>query len=810
MAKRRTPKDEIEVTTEGTHDVSEVPDNALIKLDDGSGRSSEEIQQEQEEAKKEADRLLAIRERFQVHQTHWTPIFNRALEDDKFVAGEHWPENIRQDREDESRPCLTFNMFPSFIRQITNRIRQERPAAKVEPVEKDKNAPRFDNVEGTKDYSAAEVYTGMLRNIEHVSKAEQAYDTALKHACDHGFGWFYMINQWSALDPFVQELAIKRVKNAYSITLAPEAEEADLRDAQDGFMWRKMNVEVFKKRYPGVAYTAMGDSTGLYEGWYTKEDVRICQYFYIAYKDDKVLKLSNGKVVYLSEVESILDELEEKYGVHVVETGTGSNKKRLEKAVKRPVCMWMKCTADKILEEVELPFSRVPIFFVSGEEVMVDGQVRYESAIRHALDAAKSYNYWRTAAAETVALAPKAPWVGTERMFEGHEAEWETANEKNHPYLAYNPDPRAPGAKPERNFPQAVAAAELSNAQQDAMDMQTIIGLHDANLGRESNEKSGKAIIARQNQGAASTYHFPDNLSRAIENCTELAVEAIPRLYDTPRAMRIRMPDDTSDFVMINEPVQDDDTGDVILMRDITVGRYDVVMDASPSYQTMRQEAADLQMELLRVLGPDQARNIVHLIVQNMGVPGSDEVASVLRKMLPDFLKTEDERLADLPKGVKFDEGGNMVNEDGTPYQPPITPELQAQMEEQATRKAEAEAKTAKANADTAKAQASVEVEKTKQKTADLKLAEVQRDLQAGGQSDLEAIHGAASKAVEDMLGDGLDQRLAAFEGSQQEKIEQLSVELLKRVRAYVDKAIRERMATPAPQDTQPAAVQGA
>lgn len=737
------------------------------------------------------DRLRSIRERFSIMQSFWSEIHDEALEDDRFVAGNQWSEAMRNEREEDGRPCLTYNLIPSFNRQITNRIRQERPQIKVTPVETNKGRdPRLENIQGTKDYSMADVYEGVVRNIEHVSRADQAYDTAVKHAVDHGFGFFYLINQWSKLDPFVQELRIHRVKNSYSVLMDPDSQEADYRDAKDAFLFTDMRKSVFEQKYPDVPFSEFAGATmgSLYTGWYESDHVRVAQYFWIDYIDDYALMLSNGKLVYENDVIDILDDLERDEGIHVA---IGSDGKPMRKAVKRPVCMWQKMTADEILEgPLELPFSAIPIFPVLGEEVITDGKIAYESAFRHAKDAQRSYNYWRTAATETVALAPKAPWVGSERQFEGHEDEFEEANRKNLPYISYKHVDNIP--PPQRSMPAMPAAAELQNAIQDGVDMQTIIGLHDASLGREGNEKSGKAIIARQNAGATSTFQFPDNLSRALEQCGRLIVEAIPKLYDTQRIIRIRMPDGTNDFVEINTAVEDKDTGKIIMMHDIAYGKYDVTMETGPSYATMRQEAADLQIELLKVLPPQAAQNIVHLIVQNLGVPGSEEVARILRKMLPENLKSEQEKLSDLPQGVSRNpKTGEFEDENGQPWQPPITPEVQALMQQNQIEQGKVEAMMAKSEAEKATAQAKIKQAEADLAEAQAEIERLRNPVESAG-PDVENLTADLRGAIQEAMEAHADDPKAHGAMNIEEKIAEAVVDALKRVRGYVDKTVKQ------------------
>ena len=57
-----------------------------------------------------------------------------ALEDLKFAAGDQWPVEIQNSRNLEARPCLTINKIDSYVRQVTNQQRQQRPRIKVHPV----------------------------------------------------------------------------------------------------------------------------------------------------------------------------------------------------------------------------------------------------------------------------------------------------------------------------------------------------------------------------------------------------------------------------------------------------------------------------------------------------------------------------------------------------------------------------------------------------------------------------------------------------------------------------------------------------
>ena len=91
--------------------------------------------------------------------------------------GEQWESDDIEARKNQGRPTLTVNRMPSFIRQVVNDARQNKPSIKVHP---------FDD---TSDPETAEVINGIIRNIEQVSKADLAYDTAIDCAASGGFGY---------------------------------------------------------------------------------------------------------------------------------------------------------------------------------------------------------------------------------------------------------------------------------------------------------------------------------------------------------------------------------------------------------------------------------------------------------------------------------------------------------------------------------------------------------------------------------------------------------------------------------------------
>lgn len=739
-----------------------------VKTSDSEGlKQKQQVADNYSPPKADPDaRMKQIRRRFETMQGAWSHIIDRALSDDNFVAGKQWPELIRQQREADGRPVLTYNHLLTYVNNIVNRVRKEWPQGVVSPVEADREKPKtIKNLAGTKDYSYAEVYMGIIRHIENVSKADQAYDTAIEHSTSHGFGFFRIITQYNNDDSFEQDIRIKRIKNSYNVLTDLSGDEADFSDMNDAFVFTRIHKDVFQQKYPGVSYSALdfrslGDQ---YDGWFDTDGLRIAEYYYIEYIDDELLQLSNGKMTRMSEVKDILDDMEEDDGITIIK----------RRPIKRRQCMWQKMTGRDILEgPLEIPCSYIPVFPVVGKELVVNGLIEYHSAITHAKDAQTSYNFFRTGAAESVGLAPKAPWLLTDDQVEGHEPEWESANKENHAYLSYNFVENQP--PPTRVAPPAVAAAELSNATQDAADMRNIIGVQEASLGQQSNEKSGRALDKRDQQSQLATFVYPDNLDRSIEQSIRVLIELIPRIITNERVQRILLPGGIEDFVKLNESVKDKDTGEWHTYHDIAYGKYDATIDTGPSFQSQREESKRYMIDLLKVLPPDKANAVIHLIVKNMDWPGSNDVYAILLKMLPDELKSEDEKAKDLPDGYKFDEQGQVVNEKtGEPLPPPPpTPEQKLAAKQMEADNATADAKIAKAASDT-----EIAGLKTEEAKANAALATAEREApqQDGGDGIL------SEAEVADMIAQAIIKAMAEHENELDDKLAEQALDILTR-----------------------------
>jgi hypothetical protein len=230
------------------------------------------------------------------------------------------------------------------------------------------------------------------------------------------------------------------------------------------------------------------------------------------------------------------------------------------------------------------------------------------------------------------------PFIGEEDAFDV-DPNWATANTASHPYLMFKKGAQMPSRQP-MDSGQAVGAMSEAMAAND--DMKAIIGMYDASLGQRSNETSGRAIMARQQEGDVSTFHYIDNQARGISHVGSVLIDLIPKVYSGERVVRILGEDGSEQRVKIGQqqggeqpenPMMEQ-MEDISKIYDISTGRYDVAVSTGPGYTTKREQAAVQMTEFVRAF-PAAMPVIGDLLVKALEWPQAEDIAERLKSMMP-------------------------------------------------------------------------------------------------------------------------------------------------------------------------------
>ena len=558
----------------------------------------------------DADPMKEMRDRYD--RAVEAEIENRrlAISDFKFVAvpGNQWDDAQKKAR--KNRPCYEIPILRSNWRQVVNDQKKARPGIKVRPVENG-------------DTKGAELRQGLLRNIESRSNAERAYDSAFELLTASGFGAWRVKTAYSTEDAWDQDLVIESIVDPLnSVWIDPDAKSPDSRDAMWGFIEVEMSREAYKAKYPKadcVSFEAT-NQRGL-NNWFAEKNVRVVEYWRKVPIKKTLVLLSDGRSLDAAEITPEMAMQLGQQGITEVKRREFDTHK-----VVSSICSGV--------EEIDGPydsvFDRLPIITVYANRHFIDGKWQWCGMVRPARDPQKLANYNITTGQESLAKQHKAVPLVTPNMLEGDgvKAMWDKSNAVDVPYLPFTPDPMMAGGPSFLSPPQVHASfVQMGQMSIDLVKMAT--GIYDASVGARSNETSGKAIMARQSEGDTATFDYQDALNFGIQATGEILLPALPKVYDTPRAMRVIGKDGSEKLVNLYE-----EAGDGSKANDLSVGKYDVSISVGPNYDTQRMEFVDALTQIGQG-NPMVQQATADLVMKASDFPGADEAAERLKMLLP-------------------------------------------------------------------------------------------------------------------------------------------------------------------------------
>jgi hypothetical protein len=576
------------------------------------------------------DTLTRIRERYKDAADFMREQHARMREDADFsnpAMPQQWDAGAKAAR--AGRPMLVFDKSNQFIAQVVNDMRQNKPQIQCLPAD------------SYADIEVAKKLNGIIKHIEYVSRAGIAYDTAGESQVRLGLGWLRVVPQIMRPETNEQEIRIMRVHDPMSVMLDPNSTEPDGSDAMWGVVSTRMTLRAFKAAYPKAK--AESFETGDYGAyWFGDDFVTVCEYFEIEETSENRLVVEfEGQRASLTEDEYW--QAAQAMGMQPPVVEQFESKKRS--------VTWKKVTCADVLEQTDFPSQYLPLIPVMGHEMWIDGRRYLCGMVRRLADAQRFHNYTISAAAEAVALQPKAPFIGAAEAIEGHD-EWQTANTDSHSILPFNHMDEAgnPIPTPQRVQPPVFSQGWAELIQYSASAMEASVGMFAANLGKKGNATSGRQELAQQREGDTANFHFADNLARSIEQLGRVVVDMIPRIYDTPRQARIVGEDGSQDFVQIDPSMQTaaKKNGKKVVAINPTIGAYDVRVKSGPSYTSLRQESAE-QMGNLIQASPEIFPLIGDEWIKAQDWPGAEKIAQRLKAMLPPQIQALEDDGQEMP-----------------------------------------------------------------------------------------------------------------------------------------------------------------
>ena len=151
--------------------------------------------------------------------------------------------------------------------------------------------------------------------------------------------------------------------------------------------------------------------------------------------------------------------------------------------------------------------------------------------------------------------------------------------------------------------------------------------------------------------------------------------------------------DGETENVFVNQEVLDEQTGEPVLVNDLSMGKYDVVAEAGPAFATQRQESAQQIIDLIAT-SPQFEALAMDLVAKDLPILESKELTKRVRKTMINqgIIEPTDEEIKDL---------GLDQEQQPDPQQQAITENIQIQTEKLISDIESQDAKTLKTTIDT-------------------------------------------------------------------------------------------------------------
>ena len=543
-----------------------------------------------------------------------------------------WEPYARQKMEGRFRG--TFDMCTPIVDQISGEIEQSDFSLNVSPSG------------GDSSMGLAKTYDGLIRNIRNISNADAVFNDASRSNVIGGFDAVEVVQEFIDGDSFEQDLIIKKVPNAVdSVWFDVGSVKQDASDAKWCVKLIAIPAAEYKERFPEGSNLSVGDDKQSKAFFDVADFVTVGQLYYKKQVNIELVQMSNGAVYRDDDkFQSIQDELLQQ-GITIELDSNGEEKRRTRKSWRVHSRLF---DGGKWLGgEEKTVFNDLPIIPIYGNFDIFENKVVYFGKLEKLFDQQRVLNYAMSRDIEDGALSPKKKYWATPEQTEGFESTIQTLNTNNDPLQLYNHIDNQPPP-----FMQGGIEAS-SGLQTTIANTQQMISASansfNALQGNANPMQSGIAGSQQIEQGNIGSIKWFKSLEVMVCQVGKVLMNAIPRVYDSTRQVRILEEDGTSSMVTLNQTVFDEQTQRNVELNDLSKGDYDVVCDFGPAFNSQQKETTQAFLDMAQI-DPTFLQQGKDIMLKNLSVPGMDQMAERARVellnagMIPEEQYTDEEK----------------------------------------------------------------------------------------------------------------------------------------------------------------------
>lgn len=527
------------------------------------------------------------------------------------------------------QPRYTFDMTSPAVKKVSGAIKKADFDIRVVPAS------------GPATKEVAQTLDGLVRNIENISDASTVFSGAAKHMVSSGLAGWRVVTRFVDDDSFDQDLMIEPIHNfAQRVWFQVGAERQDRADSRACWVLQGIPTEEYREKWPEGSGLSVSDGRSSQAYFDVAETVIVGEALYIETVKREIVLMDNGRVYEVDEdFESVKDELER---LGIAEIGRREREKKVVYSHKFDGGGWLE-------DRKKTVFSWLPVIPIFGNYSIFENKSIYYGMVLKMMDPQRVFNYAKSRETGEGALAPRAKYWMTEAQAAGHEAELETMNTNNDAVQFFNPDPENPG------IPQQSGGAQVNQGlMATSQSMQDIMiraaGFSDPSMGEQINNQSGEAIKTLIDQGNIGNVEDFESLEIGICHTAKIIVDAIPVVYERPgRQVRILGEGGEASMDVLNQEIFDQDQGNVVVLNDLSAGKYTATCKSGKSRSSQMEETVDAFIKLAP-FDPSIIQMAGDVLFSNLSAPGMDVIAERKRQqileagLIPFDQMTEDEK----------------------------------------------------------------------------------------------------------------------------------------------------------------------
>lgn len=146
-------------------------------------------------------------------------------------------------------------------------------------------------------------------------------------------------------------------------------------------------------------------------------------------------------------------------------------------------------------------------------------------------------------------------------------------------------------------------------------------------------DQSGRAILAKQQQGSVTTAELFDNYRQANQESGQKTLSNCERFLSLPKIFRITGPDGALKWISVNKPVFDPASGGVSWENDITASEADFIIDQTDYRETVRMAMAESLFELIGRMPGDAGMQLLDIAVDLTDIPNKQALVNRIRAL---------------------------------------------------------------------------------------------------------------------------------------------------------------------------------